>query len=178
MLIALMLSLLSFAPDSIRVTGNCYNVVDQTSLKCSITLAYSSIKKIISADKSGKFAFAIPDSTRHLTFQSAGYETRIIGVNRIGSNQGNATFSIKVPMLKNGMDPAIKEDETMFPRSQLFMKVDAPDSVSMHMVLMDETKRKIQENRPVISSPQNRVITINYILPGPYSLQLGLFDLD
>lgn len=75
------------------------------------------------------------------------------------------------------MDPAIKEDETMFPKSQLFVKVDAPDSLSMHMVLMDESKRQVQENRPIVSSPQNRLITINYIMPGPYSLDFGLLDI-
>ncbi|QRR00179.1 OmpA family protein [Dyadobacter sandarakinus] len=178
MLAALFVSLLSLASDSIRITGNCYNVADQTRLSCSTTLVYGSTSQVISADRSGNFAFTIPDSTHHLTFQSAGFEERIISVNQVGSNRGNATFAIKVPMLKNGMDPAIKEDETMFPKSQLFIKVDAPDSLSMHMVLTDHSKRKIQENRPIISSPQNRILTINYILPGPYSLSVGLFDLN
>lgn len=176
MLTALILSLLSLAPDSIRVTGYCYNVADQTSLKCNMTLVFSTTKLKISADKSEKFAVQIPDSALYLIFESVGFETRTIGVNRIRSDHDNAAFAIKVPMLKNGMDPAIKEDEILFPKSQLFINVDAPDSVDLSVLLMDESKRNIQESRPIISSVENRFIAADYMLPGPYSLKIGLFE--
>jgi outer membrane protein OmpA-like peptidoglycan-associated protein len=176
MLTAFILSLLAFTPDSLLVTGSCYNVADQTSLKCNITVVFSTSKQKINADKSGKFTFGLPDSVRQLTFELAGFETRNIGVNRIGKDRVKGAFEIKVPMLKNGLDPAIKEDETIFPKSQLFAQVDAPDSVTMSIVLMDETTRKVQENRPIVSSPKHRNITTKYILPGAYTLYTGTFD--
>jgi len=85
MLTTLMLFLLTLTPDMIRVTGNCYNVADQTSLKCNITVACSTTIQKVSADRSGKFTFEIPDSARYLAFESAGFETSRIDVNRIGS---------------------------------------------------------------------------------------------
>jgi outer membrane protein OmpA-like peptidoglycan-associated protein len=176
MLTALILSLLAFTSDSLRVSGNCYNVADQTNVKCNITVVFSTSKQKINVDQFGKFALELPDSARQLTFELAGFETRNIGVNRIGKNRAKGTFEIKVPMLKNGLDPAIKEDETIFPKSQLFVQVDAPDTETMSIVLMDETTRKVQENRPIVSSPRHRNITANYVLPGAYTLYTGIFD--
>ncbi|MCE7059831.1 OmpA family protein [Dyadobacter sp. CY343] len=176
MLTALILSFLAFTSDSLRVSGNCYNVADQTNEKCNITVVFSTSKQKINVDQLGKFAFELPDSARQLTFELAGFETRNIGVNRIGKNRAKGTFEIKVPMLKNGLDPSIKEDETIFPKSQLFVQVDAPDTETMSIVLMDETTRKVQENRPIVSSPKHRTITTNYVLPGAYTLYTGIFD--
>ena len=176
MLTTVLLSLLSLTSDSLRITGSCYNVADQSNLKCNITVVFNTGKQKINTDKSGKFTFDLPDSARYLTFEAAGYEARTIGVNRIGRENGKGTFAVKVPMLKNGLDPAIKEDETVFPKSQLIVDVNAPDSVTMSIILIDETDRKVQENRPIISSPTNRHLTVNYIVPGPYMLYTGIFE--
>ncbi|KAA0993833.1 OmpA family protein [Dyadobacter aurulentus] len=176
MLTTVILSLLALTSDSLRITGSCYNLADQGSLKCNITVVFNTGKHKINTDKWGKFAFNLPDSARYLTFEAAGFEARTIGVNRIGKETGEATFAIRVPMLKNGLDPAIKEDETVFPKSQLIVDVNAPDSLTMAVVLVDGTKRRARENRGTISGPTNRHLTVNYIVPGPCMLYTGIFE--
>lgn len=178
MLNALILSVLMSSSDSIRITGNCYNVADQTKVNCSVTVVFNTRQQKIITNNSGVFAFEAPDSVRYLTFQSLGFETRTVSVNRIGSDRRKAPFSVEVPMIKDGMDPVIKEDEVIFPKSQLFINIEAPDSTTLGLVLMDRSKRKVQENRPIISSFQSRILTMNYVLPGSYMLSIGTFALD
>ncbi|TLV02554.1 OmpA family protein [Dyadobacter luticola] len=175
MFTTLLLSILLFATPDITITGHCYNLADNSVVKSNVTAVFRSSKKKLTAARSGEFKFVIPDSTLSLTFEAEGFETRSVPVNFVQKPEQDATFEITVAMLGTGFDQSVKDDETLFPRNMLFLHYDVPDSIISHIVLDDESARKISETRPILNSYRRKNLKVNYISAGPYTLSKGIY---
>ncbi|KAA0993830.1 OmpA family protein [Dyadobacter aurulentus] len=162
----------------IGITGKCYNVATNETVPCTARISSKNAVQEKQGFSPGMLDFELDRSATMLYFDAPGFETNSFPVNLIGEIPEHTTFEIQIPLIRNGLSPAMRAKHlALAPATLLAVHLQFPDSLETVFIMHDISTQKISSTftfQLKNGKPEQMLTAI----PGPYVFRATALQSD